>query len=137
MLHRQLGQDFYWDNELDWTPVGAAAGHSIVEAGQLGTLDGRRHRDLLDELTAEPDHRSVDEVFGAQPVPERTPSPQEFAAKVNALASAEPGKWFTYKGLRERHAQGGQRRRPGPAHGEDCRGPQVRSAYRLPRHPDR
>lgn len=98
VLHRQLGQDFYWDNELDWAPVDAATGHGIVEAGQLGKLDGRRHRDLLDELTAEPDHRSVDEVFGAQPVPERTPTPQEFAAaKVHALASAAPGQWLTYK----------------------------------------
>ncbi|USI93020.1 hypothetical protein [Rhodococcus pyridinivorans] len=98
VLHRQLGQDFYWDNELDWTPVDAATGHALVEAGQLGKLDGRRHRDLLDELTAEPDRRSVDEVFGAQPVPERTPSPQEFAAaKVHALAAAAPGKWLTYK----------------------------------------
>ncbi|WP_016935401.1 hypothetical protein [Rhodococcus sp. R1101] len=98
VLHRQLGQDFYWDNELDWTPVDAATGHGIVETGQLGKLDGRRHRDLLDELTAEPDRRSVDEVFGAQPVPERTPTAQEFAAaKVNALASAAPGTWVTYK----------------------------------------
>ncbi|MCB8914173.1 hypothetical protein KUG88_29215 [Rhodococcus rhodochrous] len=98
VLHRQLGQDFYWDNELDWTPVDAATGHGIIEAGQLGKLGGRRHRDLLDELTAEPDRRSVDEVFGAQPVPERTPTAQEFAAaKINALASAEPGTWVTYK----------------------------------------
>ena len=98
VLHRQLGQDFYWDNELDWTPVDAAAGHGLVEAGLLGRLDGRRHRDLLDELIAEPDCRTVDEVFGAQPVPERAPTPQEFAAaKVHALASTEPGKWLTYK----------------------------------------
>src|SRR5690606_24864450 len=52
----------------------------------------------LDELTAEPDHKTLAEVFGAQPVAERTPSPQEFAAaKVNALANTEPGKWLTYK----------------------------------------
>lgn len=98
VLHRQLGQDFYWDNELDWTPVDVAAGHALVEAGQLGKLDGRRHSDLLDELTAEPDRRSVDEVFGAQPVPERTPTAQEFAAaKVGALTRTAPGTWVTYK----------------------------------------
>ncbi|WP_350246552.1 hypothetical protein RBB84_19520 [Rhodococcus sp. D-6] len=98
VLHRQLGQDFYWDNELDWTPVDAAAGHGLVEAGQLGRLDGRRHRDLLDELTAESDCHTIDEVFGAQPVPERTPTPQEFAAaKANVLVRTEPGTWITYK----------------------------------------
>lgn len=98
VLHRQLGEDFYWDNELDWTPVDAAAGHGIVDAGQLGRLDGRRHGALLDELTAETDCHTIDEVFGAQPVPARTPTPQEFAAaKVHALASTEPGKWLTYK----------------------------------------
>ena len=98
VLHRQLGQDFYWDNELDWTPVDAATGHGIVEAGQLGKLDGRRHRDLLDELTAEPDHKTPAEVFGAQPVPERTPTAQEFAAaKVSALTRTAPGTWVTYK----------------------------------------
>ncbi|MCT7293884.1 hypothetical protein NVV99_23545 [Rhodococcus sp. PAE-6] len=96
--HPQLGRDFYWDNELDWTPIDAATGHGIVEVGQLGNLDGRRHSYLLDELTAEPDHKTLAEVFGAQPVPERTPSPQEFtAAKIHALASAAPGKWLTYK----------------------------------------
>ncbi len=79
-------------------PVDAATGHGIVEAGQLGKLDGRRHRDLLDELTAEPDHKTLAEVFGAQPVTERTPSPQEFAAaKVNALTRTAPGTWLTYK----------------------------------------
>ncbi|UTT51070.1 MULTISPECIES: hypothetical protein [Rhodococcus] len=98
VLHRQLGQDFYWDNELDWIPVDAATGHGIVEAGQLGKLDGRRHRDLLDELTAEPDHKTLAEVFGAQPVPERTPTAQEFAAaKVSTLTRTAPGTWVTYK----------------------------------------
>lgn len=98
VFHNQLGQDFYWDNELEWTPVTAAAGHAIVAAGVVGKLDGRRHGDLLAELTAEPDCRAVEEVFGAQPLPVRTPTPQEFAAaKVNAVAHAAPGQWVTYR----------------------------------------
>ncbi|WP_183070879.1 hypothetical protein [Rhodococcus rhodochrous] len=49
-------------------------------------------------MAAEPDHRSVNEVFGAQPVPERTPTAQEFAAvKVSALTRTAPGTWVTYK----------------------------------------
>lgn len=67
-MSSSLGRDIYWDNEFDCTPVDAATGHALIEAGQLGDLDSRRHRDLLDEPTAEPDHRSVDEVFGAQPM---------------------------------------------------------------------
>ncbi|MEE2061560.1 hypothetical protein [Rhodococcus artemisiae] len=98
VFHNQLGQDFYWDNELEWTPVTAAAGRAIVEAAIVGKLDGRRHGDLLSELAAEPDCRTVEEVFGAQPLPERTPTRQEFAAaKVKAVAGAAPGQWVTYK----------------------------------------
>ncbi len=41
------------------------------------------------------------------------------------------------QGLRQRQAQGGQRRRLRLAHREDRCGPQVRSAHRFPRHLDR
>ncbi len=77
VFHKPLGQDFCWDRELDWTPVDAQAARSIVTAGVLGELDGRRHGDLLAELTAEPDRRTLAEAFGAQSVADRTPSSRE------------------------------------------------------------
>lgn len=76
VFHNQLGQDFYWDNVLEWTSVTAAAGHAIAAAGIVGRLGGRRHGDLLAELAAEPDRRTTEEVFGAQSLPERTQPPQ-------------------------------------------------------------
>lgn len=107
VFHKPLGQDFYWDRELDWTPVDTAAARKTIAAGVLGKLDRRRHSDFLAELEAEPDQRSVEDVFGAQPVEDLTPSPQRQAeAKVKALANAGPGEWVTWKvyerGLRQR-----------------------------------
>ncbi|WP_241665977.1 hypothetical protein [Prescottella subtropica] len=74
VFHQSLGQDFYWDRELDWTPVDAQTACPITAAGVLGKLDGRRHDDLLAELTAEPDRRTLAEVFGARSVTDRTPN---------------------------------------------------------------
>ncbi|MGO4205539.1 hypothetical protein AB4Z09_28160 [Rhodococcus sp. TAF43] len=77
VFHKPLGQDFHWDRELDWTPVDAQIARRIVTEGVLGRLDDCRHRDFLAKLAAEPDQRSIDDVFGAQPVDERKPSPRE------------------------------------------------------------
>lgn len=67
VFHKPLGQDFYWDRELDWAPVDTAAARKIITDGVLGKLDGHRHDALLSELEAEPDQRSVEDVFGASP----------------------------------------------------------------------
>ncbi|KXX58404.1 hypothetical protein [Rhodococcus sp. LB1] len=98
VFHKPLGQDFYWDRELDWTPVDTQTARKSITDGVIGKLDGRRHSDLLAKLDAETDQRSVEDVFGAQPVDDLNPSPQQQAeAKLKALASTRPGEWLTWK----------------------------------------
>ncbi|WP_137725601.1 hypothetical protein [Prescottella subtropica] len=98
VFHRPLGQDFYWDREMAWTPVDAATARGIVADGVLGKVDGRRHKDFLAKYEAETRQRSIEDVFGAQPVTDRAPSPREqAAAKVRTLAATRPGEWVTWK----------------------------------------
>ncbi|WP_458682604.1 hypothetical protein [Prescottella equi] len=98
VFNKSLGQDFYWDHEMGWTPVDAQTARQIVTAGELGKLDGRRHGHFLAKFEAEPDQRSLEDVFGAQPVADRKPSPREqAAAKVQTLTKARPGEWLTWK----------------------------------------
>ncbi|MCD7051466.1 hypothetical protein LRS58_12105 [Rhodococcus sp. BH2-1] len=98
VFHRPLGEDFYMDRELDWTPVDAKAARKTITDGVLGKLDGRRHSHFLTRLEAEPDQRSVEDVLGTQPVTDLNPTPQQQAeAKLKALASTRPGEWLTWK----------------------------------------
>lgn len=98
VFNKSLGQDFYWDREMNWTPVDTQTARKIVTDGELGKLDGRRHSHFLTKFEAETDQHSVEDVFGAQPVTDRTPTAREQTeAKLASLANAKPGEWIAYK----------------------------------------
>lgn len=88
--NRGLTHDRYIDQEGNYLEISPERARELVDAGDIGRIDGRRNRDLLARYQADPE--SVD------PATILPPSPHPSAASRAALLEQAPeGEWVTWQ----------------------------------------
>lgn len=100
-VNRGLTVDWLFDRDLSYLPLSAEQASEHIAAGQIGRLDGHRHREALASLRAA-ESMPADDLVRAGAADEKPPrrsrmNNQTLSALATQIAGAAPGVWTTYR----------------------------------------
>lgn len=98
VYNKPMSVDFLIDRDMTYQPVDHDEAAAIIKAGQIGKINGRTNKFLLDRTKAETRRIDPTEILDANQLHEPTPTRTRLAqAKADLLRKAPPGRWITYK----------------------------------------
>ncbi|MBU8820360.1 hypothetical protein KL864_31250 [Mycolicibacterium goodii] len=98
VYNKPMSVDFLIDRDMTYQPVDHDEAAAIIKAGQIGKINGRTNKFLLDRAKAETRRLDPVEILGANRLREPAPTRTRLAqAKADLLRKAPPGRWITYK----------------------------------------
>lgn len=98
VYNKPMSVDFLIDRNMTYQPVDTDEAAAIIKAGQIGKINGRTNKFLLDRTKAETRRIDPIEILGANQLHEPAPTRTRLAqAKADLLRKAPAGRWITYK----------------------------------------
>lgn len=98
VYNKPMSVDFLIDRNMTYQPVDHDEAAAIIKAGQIGKINGRTNKFLLDRTKAETRRLDPTEILGANQLQEPAPTRTRLAqARADLLRKAPPGRWITYK----------------------------------------
>lgn len=98
VYNKPMSVDFLIDRNMTYQPVDADEAAAMIKAGQIGKINGRTNKFLLDRAKAETRRIDPTEILGANELHEPAPTRTRIAqAKADLLRKVPPGRWITYK----------------------------------------
>lgn len=96
VMNSGLAQDFYRENEMRYEVVDDAGARAAM-AAEVGKIDLRSRRWMVDQFAQSPFSRTADEVLAAAVPSTRAGVRQQAAAIAGRVKDAAPGEWVTWK----------------------------------------
>lgn len=96
VMNSDLGRDFYRENEMIYELVDEAGARAAI-AAEVGKIDLRSRRWMLDEFAQSRFTRTADEVLAAATPTPRAGVRQQAVAIAGRVKEAAPGEWVTWK----------------------------------------
>ena len=96
VMNSGLAQDFYRDNEMHYGVVDDTGARAAI-AAQVGKIDLRSRRWMVDQFAQNPFSRTAEEVLAAAVPSTRTGIRQQAIAIASRVKESAPGEWVTWK----------------------------------------
>lgn len=98
VYNKPMSVDFLIDRNMTYQPIDTDEAAAIIKAGQIGKINGRTNKFLLDRAKAETRRIDPSEILDTHQLHEPAPTRTRLAqAKADLLRKAPAGRWITYK----------------------------------------